>query len=65
MRIVREAHGLYRRPEPKLLAGTNFADVAAVCMLHGMQAAKIERSGFVESTHNIHALHGAAGRTLH
>ena len=28
VRIVREAHGLYRRPEPKLLAGTNFADVS-------------------------------------
>ena len=28
IRLVREAHGLYRRPEPKLLAGTNFADVS-------------------------------------
>ena len=28
IRIVREAHGLYRRPEPKLMAGINFADVS-------------------------------------
>lgn len=28
LRIVKEQHGLYRRPEPKLLAGTNFADIS-------------------------------------
>ena len=27
MRIVKERTGIFRYPEPKLLAGTNFADV--------------------------------------
>ena len=27
MRIVKDRAGIYRYPEPKLLAGTNFADV--------------------------------------
>ncbi len=27
MRIVKERSGVFRYPEPKLLAGTNFADV--------------------------------------
>ena len=28
VRIVRERRGIHRRPEPKLLAGSNFADVS-------------------------------------
>jgi len=34
VRIVKEASGLYRLPEPKILAGTNFCDVGFVLDEH-------------------------------
>ena len=41
VRIVKEAQGLYRLPEPKLLAGTNFCDVGFAIDGHGKRVVAV------------------------
>ena len=64
VRVITEARGLHRYPEPKLLAGTNYCDVGVERDAHGARAvvlAAIDNLGKGSAAQAVHAFNVRAG----
>ena len=57
IRIVKEADGIYRYPEPKLLSGTNYCDI-------GIPEGKGPRTAMVVLSALDNLMKGAAGQAV-